>query len=104
MVNGVEGSTQVEENESGDMTRVNSTDDVIMNCGDCCFSRVELSVSRLIRWEKMIGLRMCCETLDCKFFDDLGDEAEVGYRSVGFKVERIEIRFLEQWPDYGMFL
>ena len=104
MVDGVEGGTQVEKNESRDLTGVNGTDDVVMNCSDCCFSGVELSVCRLMRWKKMIGLGVCCEALDCKFFNDLGDEAKVGYRSVGFKFERVEVWFLEQWPDYSMFL
>ena len=104
MVDGVEGGTQVKKYESGDMTGVNVTDDVVMNCSDCCFSGVELSVSRLMRWKKMIGLGVCCEALDSKFFNDLGDEAKVGYRSVGFKFERVEVWFLEQWPDYSMFL
>ena len=104
MVDGVEGSTQVEKNETRDLTGVNGTDNVVMNCSDCCFSGVELSVSRLVRWKKMIGLGVCCEALDGKFFNDLGDEAKVGYRSVGFKFERVEVWFLEQWPDYSMFL
>ena len=106
MVDGVEGGTQVEKNESRDLTGVNGTYDVVMNCSDCCFSGVELSVSRLMRWKKMIGLGVCCEALDSKFFNDLGDEAKVGYRSVGFKFERVDrlrFRFLSSGLTIACF-
>ena len=86
------------------MASINPSDDVIMNTDDSSFSGVLSSVCGLLRRKQMVRRKVVIEAAGDNSLNELGDKTQIGNRSIGGDVGRVERWLLKPWSDYGYFL
>ena len=78
VAHGIEGRTQVEEDEEGEGTSVGRGEEVIKDFEKCSFSGVEWAETRLEGFKEVIGVQVSLELCSDKAFQGFGEEGEVG--------------------------
>ena len=78
VAHGIEGRTQVEEDEEGEGTSVGRGEKVIEDFEECSFCGVEWAETRLEGFKEVIGVQVSLELCSDKAFQGFGEEGEVG--------------------------
>lgn len=97
MVNGVEGSCEVQEDEYIEVAGVGGEQKVVGNAEEGCFSAVVGMESGFKSFKEVIisevGFELACNGV----FDELGQEWKVRDRSIISRSVRVKSRFFSEW-------
>ena len=103
MIDGIEGSAEVEEDENGERTRVGRAEDVIGDLEESCFCAVVTTEARLEGFIEVIVVEVGFELGGNDSLKYFGEKGEVGDGPIVIGGIGVETRFLEN-GGYGSHL